>query len=194
MTPAMQKLVDRFAALPGVGRKSAVRLAYHVLNMPQSELDEFVSALTDVKRSVGLCKSCQTLSETELCPICADPTRDRTVICVTEDFRSADTIESLHEYKGLYHILHGVISPMDGIGPEKLKIRELLPRLDGVKEVIVATNPSGEGDVTAMYIAKLLKPMDIKVTRIAYGLPVGATLEYADGNTLWRAFEGRREV
>lgn len=194
MTPAMQRLADKFSSLPGVGRKSGVRLAYHILNMSEDDVRDFADAIIDVKKSVGLCKCCQTLSEAELCPICSDPTRDRSVICVTEDFRSADTIESLHEYKGLYHILHGVISPMDGIGPEKLKIRELVSRLDGVKEVIVATNPSGEGDVTAMYIAKLLKPMDIKVTRIAYGLPVGATLEYADGNTLWRAFEGRREV
>lgn len=194
MTPAMQRLADKFSSLPGVGRKSGVRLAYHILNMSEDDVRDFADAIIDVKKTVGLCKCCQTLSEAELCPICSDPTRDRSVICVTEDFRSADTIESLHEYKGLYHILHGVISPMDGIGPEKLKIRELVSRLDGVKEVIVATNPSGEGDVTAMYIAKLLKPMDIKVTRIAYGLPVGATLEYADGNTLWRAFEGRREV
>lgn len=194
MTPAMQRLADKFSSLPGVGRKSGVRLAYHILNMSEDDVRDFADAIIDVKKTVGLCKCCQTLSETELCPICSDPTRDRSVICVTEDFRSADTIESLHEYKGLYHILHGVISPMDGIGPEKLTIRELVSRLDGVKEVIVATNPSGEGDVTAMYIAKLLKPMDIKVTRIAYGLPVGATLEYADGNTLWRAFEGRREV
>lgn len=194
MTPAMQRLADKFSSLPGVGRKSGVRLAYHILNMSEDDARDFADAIIDVKKTVGFCKCCQTISETELCPICSDPTRDRSVICVTEDFRSADTIESLHEYKGLYHILHGVISPMDGIGPEKLKIRELVARLDGVKEVIVATNPSGEGDVTAMYIAKLLKPMDIKVTRIAYGLPVGATLEYADGNTLWRAFEGRREV
>lgn len=162
--------------------------------MKKEQVEAFADTLIKAKQSVGVCKCCQTISETDLCPICADDSRDHSVICVVEDFRSADTIEALHEYKGLYHILGGVISPMDGIGPEKLNIKQLVARLDGVKEVIVATNPSGEGDITAMYISKLLKPMDIKVTRIAYGLPVGATLEYADGNTLLRAFEGRREV
>lgn len=194
MTPALERLVNHFAALPGIGRKSAVRLAYHIIEMKKETAEDFASSILDAKKSVGLCKQCQTLSETEICGICSNENRDRSIICVVEDFRSADTIEALHEYRGLYHILHGTISPMDGIGPEKLKMRELLCRLDGVKEVIIATNHSAEGDVTAMYISKLLKPMDIKVTRIAYGLPVGAALEYADGNTLLRAIEGRREI
>jgi recombination protein RecR len=195
LTPALEKLINHFAALPGIGRKSAARLAYHVLNMNTDDVRSFADALLDVKNAIHLCSSCQSYSEKEVCDICSDSTRDSSVICVVEDSKSIDSIESLHEYKGLYHVLHGVISPIDGIGPEQLKIKELLARIGSdVKEVIVATNPSVEGEATALYIARILKPLGVKVTRLAYGLPVGATLEYADGVTLLKAIEGRTEL
>jgi recombination protein RecR len=195
LTPALEKLINHFAALPGIGRKSAARLAYPVLNMNTDDVRSFADALLDVKNAIHLCSSCQSYSEKEVCDICSDSTRDSSVICVVEDSKSIDSIESLHEYKGLYHVLHGVISPIDGIGPEQLKIKELLARIGSdVKEVIVATNPSVEGEATALYIARILKPLGVKVTRLAYGLPVGATLEYADGVTLLKAIEGRTEL
>lgn len=195
MTPALEKLIHHFAALPGIGRKSAARLAYHVLNMNIDEVKSFADALLNVKNAVHLCAACQCYSEKEYCDICSEGARDKSTICVVEDSKSIDSIENLHEYKGLYHVLHGVISPIDGIGPEQLKIKELLARINAdVKEVIVATNPSVEGEATALYIAKILKPLGVKVTRLAYGLPVGATLEYADGVTLLKAIEGRTEL
>ena len=195
MTPALEKLIAHFAALPSIGRKSAVRLAYHVLDMSDDEVASFANALVDVKKSIGLCTVCQCYSETEICRFCEDGTRENNVIMCVEDNRALEAIEALHEYRGKYHVLHGVISPFDGIGPDRLKIKELLARLDSsVEEVIIATNPSVEGEATAMYLGRLLKPLGIKVTRLAYGLPVGGTLEYADNTTLLKAIEGRTEV
>ncbi|HBR31970.1 MAG: recombination mediator RecR [Eubacteriales bacterium] len=195
MTPTLEKLINHFASLPGIGKKSAARLAYYVLGMKKEDVQSFADSLLNVKSAINLCKHCQSFCEREICEICSDNTRDKSVICVVEDAKSIDSIENLREYKGLYHVLHGVISPIDGIGPEQLKIKELLSRIDDeLKEVIVATNPSVEGEATALYIGKILKPFGIKVTRLAYGLPVGATLEYADGMTLLRAIEGRTEV
>ena len=195
MTPALEKLIAHFASLPSIGKKSAVRLAYHVLEMNDNDVASFASALLEVKKSIGLCSVCQCYSETEVCRFCEDPAREKNVIMCVEDNRALEAIEALHEYRGRYHVLHGVISPIDGIGPDKLKIKELLTRLDGgVREVIIATNPSVEGEATAMYLGRLLKPLGIKVTRLAYGLPVGGTLEYADNTTLLKAIEGRTEV
>jgi recombination protein RecR len=195
MTPALEKLIAHFASLPSIGKKSAVRLAYHVLEMNDNDVASFASALLEVKKSIGLCSVCQCYSETEVCRFCEDPAREKNVIMCVEDNRALEAIEALHEYRGRYHVLHGVISPIDGIGPDKLKIKELLARLDGdVCEVIIATNPSVEGEATAMYLGRLLKPLGIKVTRLAYGLPVGGTLEYADNTSLLKAIEGRTEV
>lgn len=195
MTPALEKLIAHFASLPSIGKKSAVRLAYHVLEMNDNDVASFASALLEVKKSIGLCSVCQCYSETEVCRFCEDPAREKNVVMCVEDNRALEAIEALHEYRGRYHVLHGVISPIDGIGPDKLKIKELLARLDGdVREVIIATNPSVEGEATAMYLGRLLKPLGIKVTRLAYGLPVGGTLEYADNTTLLKAIEGRTEV
>lgn len=195
MTPAMEKLVMHFASLPSIGRKSATRLAYFVLTMDDKEVQSFAESLLEVKKAIRLCNVCQCYSETEICTRCDDPTRDKSVIMCVEDHRSLEAIEALHEYRGQYHVLHGVISPMDGIGPEQLKIKELLGRLDdSVKEVIIATNPSVEGEATAMYLSRILKPLGVKVTRLAYGLPVGGALEYADDTTLLKAIEGRTEV
>ncbi len=195
MTPALEKLISYFASLPTIGRKSATRLAYHVLDMNDNDVRAFAESLLEVKQAIRLCRICQCYSETELCQYCSDETREKSVLMCVEDNRALEAIESLHEYHGLYHVLHGVISPIDGIGPEQLKIKELLARLHGsVKEVIIATNPSVEGEATAMYLGKLLKPLGIKVTRLAYGLPVGGTLEYADHTTLLKAIEGRTEV
>ena len=163
--------------------------------MPQEDVDAFAQALTAAKTEVGFCKCCQNISAAELCPICAAPGRDRSVICVVEDFRAAIALEKMKEYNGLYHVLHGVISPMKGIGPEKLKIRELISRLDNdVTEVILATNPTPERETTAMYLSRLLRPFSVKITRLAYGIPVGSHLEYADDATLMRALEGRQEI
>lgn len=195
MTPTLERLVNQFSRLPGIGRKTAVRLAYHVISQPEEEVLEFADALLRAKNTLKLCEVCQALSESERCPVCSDERRDRSVICVVEDSRSATAIEETNEYNGLYHVLHGVISPLDGIGPEQLKIRELITRLDGsVKEIIVATNPSIEGESTAMLLKKLLAPLEIKITRLAYGLQVGASLEYADTSTLCKAIERRTEL
>lgn len=195
MTPALEKLINHFASLPGIGRKSASRLAYFVLGMNEENVKSFAASLLNVKKAINLCSSCQSFCECEKCDICSDSTRDMSIICVVEDAKAIDSIENLHEYKGLYHVLHGVISPIDGIGPEQLKLKELLSRIDdNLQEVIVATNPSVEGEATALYIGRILKPFGIKVTRLAYGLPVGATLEYADGITLIKAIEGRTEI
>lgn len=195
LTPALERLAGRFASMPGIGRKSALRLAYHVLEMDESEVREFADALLCAKESIHICPVCMNFCEGALCPVCADASRDRSVICVVEDSKAVKAIEDLNEYRGLFHILHGVISPVDGIGPEKLKIKELLARLTPeVREVILATNPSVEGEATAMYLSRLIRPLGVKVTRLAYGLPVGATLEYADGVTLLKAFEGRTEI
>lgn len=195
MTPSLERLANQFSKLPGIGRKTASRLAFHVLSLPASEVKEFSDALLSAKATVKLCSVCCTLSEFDICDVCASKSRDKSTICVVEDSRSMSAIEETHEFTGVYHVLGGVISPLDGVGPEQLKIKELIRRLDAdVKEVIVATNPSIEGESTAMYLKKLISPHGIKVTRLAYGLQVGATLEYADVSTLSKAIERRTEL
>ena len=192
----LENLITQFQHLSGIGRKTAVRLAFSVLDYSEEEAQTFADAIMRAKSDVGTCPVCQNISEGDLCPVCADMTRDRSVICVVEDCRAIMSIERVREYRGLYHVLHGALSPMNGITPETLKIKELLARLeDGeVKEIIIATNPTIEGETTAMYISKLLKNTDVKVSRLAYGVPVGGDLEYADEVTLFRALEGRREL
>lgn len=195
MTPSLEKLINSFASLPGIGRKSAARLAYRIIEMSDDEVKAFSESVIEAKRSIHLCSVCQSYSEESVCFICLDERRNGDTIIVVEDNKALEAIEETHEYNGKYHVLHGVISPVDGIGPEQLKIKELLSRLDeNVKEVIIATNPSVEGEATAMYLGRLIKPFGVKVTRLAYGLPVGATLEYADSVTLMKAIEGRTEV
>jgi recombination protein RecR len=192
----LTKLIEQFEKLPGVGRKGAQRLAFHVLGLPKEKAVEFANAILQAHEKIKKCSVCQNLTDAELCPVCMDGGRDKSVICVVEDPRDVIAFERTREYKGVYHVLHGLISPMEGIGPEQLTIKELIGRLgDGeVKEVIMATNPTVEGEATAMYLARLIKPMDIKVTRLAYGIPVGGNLEYADEVTLFRALEGRSEL
>lgn len=194
--PSLENLIDKFAALPGIGKKSAQRLAFFVLSLPDGEAQSFAAAIIDAKNSVHCCPICQNLTDGDRCSVCADDRRDRSVICVVAEPRDVLSFERGREYKGVYHVLHGVMSPMNHIGPDDLKISELISRVaDGkVSEVIMATNPDTEGDTTAMYISRLIKPFGIKVTRLAYGIPVGANLEYADEATLSRALEGRREM
>ncbi len=195
MTPSLEKLVNSFASLPGIGRKSAARLAYRIIEMSETEVKAFADSIIEAKNSVRLCPLCQSYCEDGLCAVCSDQRRANDTIIVVEDNKALEAIEETREYNGRYHVLHGVISPVDGIGPDNLKIKELLARLDdSVKEIIIATNPSVEGEATAMYLSRLIKPFGIKVTRLAYGLPVGATLEYADSITLMKAIEGRTEV
>ena len=193
---SLDNLVDRFASLPGIGRKSAQRLAFHVLALPDSEARAFAEAILDAKSNVHCCKICQNLTEGEICSICASNTRDKGVICVVSEPRDVASIERGREYNGTYHVLHGVLSPMNHIGPDDIKIKELLVRLadEEVAEVIMATNPDTEGEATAMYISRLIKPFNIKVSRLAYGIPVGSNLEFADDATLNRAIEGRTEM
>ncbi|MEG0250954.1 MAG: recombination mediator RecR [Peptostreptococcus sp.] len=192
----IDRLINEFSKLPGIGRKTAQRLAFHVINMNQSDVEGLSKALVDVKKEIKYCKQCCNISDADICPICANSHRDASTICVVEDPRDVAAMERTKDYNGKYHVLNGVISPMDGIGPEMLNIKELLSRLgDGtVKELIMATNPTIEGEATAMYISRLVKPMGIKVTRIAHGLPVGGDLEYADDVTISKALEGRREI
>ena len=189
----LTKLTECFARLPGIGRKSAQRLAFHILRMPEEEAKAFANAILEAREKIGYCEICKNITDTPRCAICSDETRDKSTICVVEDPRDVIAIERTKEYHGLYHVLGGLISPMDGVGPENLFIKELLARLgDGtVEEVIMATNPTVEGEATAMYLSRLIKPMDIKVSRLAYGIPVGGNLEYADEVTLYRAIEGR---
>lgn len=188
----LERLCDKFRSLEGIGKKTAMRLALSVVDMDSAAVEEFSEALLSVKRELRFCSCCQNISTGDVCDICASEERDRSVICVVEDYRAAMAVEKVREFKGLYHVLHGVISPMKGIGPDKLKIKELLARLDGsVKEVILATNPTPEGETTAMYLARLLAPLGIKTSRIANGMPVGGDLDYADELTLRRALEGR---
>ena len=193
---SLQVLADKFGSLPGVGKKTALRMAYSVLDLPLEEAESFAKAIIDAKEKIHLCPICQNLTDREVCSVCDDLGRDKSVICVVEDARDVASMEKVREYRGLYHVLHGVISPMNNITPDKIKIAELLARLsdDTVKEIIVATNPTVEGEATAMYISKLIKPLGIKVSRLAYGMPVGGDLEYADEVTLYRALEGRRDV
>lgn len=192
----LEKLIEEFSKFPGIGRKGATRMAYQVLSMPAAEALELAKAIETAHASLHRCRVCQDYTEGELCPICASPKRDRSVICVVESPRDIAAFERTREYHGLYHVLHGLISPMDGIGAEQLCIKELLARLNTgeVKEVIMATNPTVEGEATAMYLAKLVKPLGVKATRLAYGLPVGSSLEYADETTLYRALSGRDEL
>jgi len=195
ITP-LQRLIEQFRKLPGIGNKTAVRMAFAVLAFSKEEIEAFSDALLAVRDGVHTCRVCCNLTEGDICEYCADERRDRSVICVVEDARDIMAIERVRDYKGLYHVLGGVLSPMNGIGPEHLHIRELIDRLsdDTVKEVIVATNPSVEGEATAMYLARLLRPLSVKVTRLAYGVPVGSQLEYADEFTLRRALEGRSAI
>ena len=193
---SLSVLSDHFARLQGVGRKSAMRMSFSVLDMTEEEVAEFAQALLDCKHKIHLCPICQNLTDEEVCAVCADPRRDTSLICVVEDAKAVLAMEKVREFRGVYHVLHGVISPVNGVTPDKLKLKELLARLGTteVREVIVATNPTVEGEATAMYIARLLKPFGVKVTRLAYGIPVGGDLEYADEVTLFRALEGRRDV
>ncbi len=192
----LEKLVEQFARLPGIGGKSAQRLAFHVLSLTEEEAREFADAILEAKRGVTTCPVCRNLTAGGLCPICASPRRDESTICVVADPRDVMAIERAREYNGRYHVLHGVISPMNHVGPDDLEIKSLVERVDqgNIKEVIMATNPDTEGEATAMYLARLLKPFDVRVTRLAYGIPVGGHLEFADDATLMRALEGRREL
>lgn len=195
--PALENLVEQFAKLPGIGRKSAQRLAFYILSLSQEEADTFAQAVTDAKRAIHCCPVCQNLTEGDgPCSICASPRRDTTTICVVADPKDVVAMERSREYQGLYHVLHGVISPMSHVGPDDLHIKSLVERVAAgtVAEVIMATNPDTEGEATAMYLSRLLKPFQIKITRLAYGIPVGSHLEYTDDATLMRALEGRREM
>lgn len=194
--PSISRLIDEFARLPGVGKKSAQRLAFHIINMDQSQAVAFAEAILDVKRKVKYCEKCFNITDQDICDICTDYKRDTHIICVVESPRDLIAIENTKEFHGYYHVLHGAISPMEGIGPNDIKIKELIIRLqnDETKEIIIATNPSIEGEATAMYISKLLKGTDIVVTRLAHGIPVGGDLEYADEITLAKAIEGRRTL
>ncbi len=193
---SLENLVDHFAALPGVGRKSAQRLAFHVLGLSDDEAQAFADAITDAKKNVHTCRICQNLTEGEICSICASDSRDKSIICVVSEPRDVLSIERGREYNGTYHVLHGVLSPMSHVGPDDIRIKELLVRVaeDDVEEVIMATNPDTEGEATAMYLSRLLKPFGVKVTRLAYGIPVGSNLEFTDDATLNRAIEGRTEI
>ena len=193
---ALEKLVEQFARLPGIGSKSAQRLSFFVLSLPEEEAKAFADAIVDAKRTVTCCPVCRNLTDGGLCPICSSPKRDEHVICVVADPRDVVAIERAREYNGRYHVLHGVISPMNHVGPDDLEIKSLLDRVaqGGVEEVIMATNPDTEGEATAMYLARLLRPFGVRVTRLAYGIPVGGHLEFADDATLMRALEGRRDI
>ena len=195
-TPPVQTLIDELGRMPGVGPKSAQRIAFHLLKIPADDVARLAMAITDAKARVRFCDRCWNFAEAELCPICLDDRRDSSVLCVVEESRDIVSIEKTGEFKGRYHVLLGAMNPLDGIGPEQLKMKELFARIEpeDVQEVILCTNPNTEGEVTAMYIARMMKPFGVKVTRIASGLPVGGDLEYADELTLGRALEGRREL
>lgn len=193
---AISRLVNQLSKLPGIGRKTAQRLAYHIISQPEEQVRELAVSIFNGKKQVHFCPVCGNFTDVDPCNICSDSERRRDVICVVKDPRDVNAMERMRDYNGLYHVLHGVISPMDGVGPDDIRIRELMERLaDGmVKEVVLATNPDVEGEATAAYIARLIKPMGVKVTRIAHGVPVGGELEYTDEVTLLRAFQGRREL
>lgn len=191
----LDNLVDKLESLPGIGHKTAQRLAYHILNMSEDEAQAFASAVTDAHQKIHYCQICCNLTDGDLCPVCRSDRRDGSLICVVEEPKDVFALERAGDFSGRYHVLHGTISPLAGVGPDQLKIKELLARIDsGVQEVIMATNPTVEGDATALYIARLLKPLGVRVTRLAYGIPVGGDLEYADNVTLQRALEGRRDL
>ena len=193
---SLQHLAEEFGRLEGVGKKTAMRMAFSVLELEQEEAEAFASAILEARRKIHLCPVCQNLTDRDICPICADPTRDHSLICVVTDAKAVLSMEKVREFRGVYHVLHGLISPINGVTPEHLKIKELLTRVETgeVQEIIVATNPTVEGEATAMYLSRLLRPLGVRVTRLAYGVPVGADLEYADEVTLFRALEGRRDV
>ena len=195
-SPSIEKLIESFEKLPSIGHKTAARLAFYILDLSEQETNDFIGSIINAKKNLKFCSKCFNISDTDPCQICANPKRDESIICVVEDVRDIVAMERTHEYKGVYHVLHGSISPMNGIGPDDIKLKELMARLsDGtVKELILATNPRVEGEATAMYISKLVKPIGIKVTRIAHGIPVGGDLEYTDEVTLSKALEGRREM
>ena len=193
---ALENLIDKFATLPGIGRKTAQRLAFFVISLPDDEALSFAEAITEAKRDVQLCTVCLNLTDSELCAVCRNPRRDAGTICVVTDPKGVLAIERSHEFNGRYHVLHGVISPMNNVSPDDVRIKELITRVadGGVEEVIMATNPDTEGETTARYISRLLSPFEVKVTRLAYGIPVGGSLEFADDATLMRALEGRMEI
>lgn len=193
---SLSLLAEQFGRLEGVGKKTAMRMAFSLLEWEREDAEAFARAIMDTKEKIHLCPICQNLTDREVCPICSDEERDHGVVCVVTDPRAVLAMEKVREFRGVYHVLHGLISPMNGITPDRLKIRELLSRVgEGeIEEIIVATNPTVEGEATAMYLSKLLKPLGVRVTRLAYGVPVGADLEYADEITLFRALEGRRDV
>jgi len=193
---SLNELISQFSRLPGIGKKTAQRLAFSILEQPPERAKQFADALVNAREKIHFCKICQCFTDLDVCPICADAKRDKSVICVVEDPKDVMAFERTREYSGVYHVLHGVISPLDNVGPDDLKIKELMSRLSSgeVKEIIMATNPTVEGEATASYLSRLVKPMGIKVTRLAYGVPVGADLEYADEYTLARALEGRNEI
>ena len=194
-SPSIEKLIESFEKLPSIGHKTAARLAFYILNSSEEETNEFINSIKNAKANLKYCSKCFNISDTDPCIICSNPKRDENTICVVEDVRDIIAIERTHEYKGVYHVLHGSISPMNGIGPDDIKIKELLARITPeTKEVILATNPRVEGEATAMYISKLLKPLGVTITRIAHGIPVGGDLEYTDEITLSKALEGRREL
>lgn len=195
-SPSIEKLIESFKRLPSIGHKTAARLAFYILNCSKEETEEFIQSIQQAKNNLKYCSKCYNISDTDPCQICGNPKRDASLICVVEDVRDIVAMEKTHEFNGVYHVLHGSISPMNGIGPDDIKIKELLARLmEGtVKEVILATNPRVEGEATAMYLSKLIKPLGISVTRIAHGIPVGGDLEYTDEVTLTKALEGRREI
>ncbi|MBQ9354318.1 MAG: recombination protein RecR [Clostridia bacterium] len=192
----LNELINQFSRLPGIGKKTAERLSFSILEQPPEYAKNFAKALTEAREKIHFCKVCQALTDLDTCQICDNPSRDHSTICVVEDPKDVMAFERMREYSGVYHVLHGVISPLDGITPDKLRIKELMSRLSSgeVKEIIMATNPTVEGEATASYISRLVKPMGIKVTRLAYGIPVGGDLEYADEFTLARSLEGRNEI
>jgi recombination protein RecR len=192
---SLEVLIEKFASLPGIGTKSAQRLAFHILSLPDAEAEAFAEAVLEAKRNVRCCTVCQNLTDSDVCAICSSPRRDERIVCVVSAPKAVVAIERSHEYNGHYHVLHGVISPLNHIGPDDIKIKELVSRVaEGrIEEVIMATNPDTEGETTAKYISRLLKPFGVKITRLAYGIPVGLNLEFADDQTLMRALEGRQE-
>ncbi|QOR33629.1 recombination protein RecR [Clostridium sp. 'deep sea'] len=193
---ALTRLIHHLMQLPGVGPKSAVRIAFHILNMPEQSVADLAEVMVNARNNIQMCKQCANLSEQDICSLCSDPNRNKNTICVVESPRDVNAIEATHEYNGLYHVLHGVISPLENVGPEELHVYQLLDRIDqeSINEVIIATSPSVEGEATAMFLARLIKPLDIKVTRIAYGIPMGTDLEAVDEITLGKALQGRREI
>jgi len=195
-SPSIEKLIESFERLPSIGHKTAVRLAFHMLDLNEEDTKSFIDSIVNAKANLKYCNKCFNISDTDPCPICSSPKRDSSIICVVEDVRDVLAMERTHEFKGVYHVLHGTISPMNGIGPEDIKIKELLNRIgnESIKEIIIATNPRVEGEATAIYLSKIIKPLGIKVTRIAHGIPVGGDLEYTDEITLSKALEGRREL